>query len=451
MPGEHSRISPSRLPSLDLCPGQLHAEEEIRAQPGWIETSSKAADDGTRRHALAEWRQLNPAASWPVAGSVCCSEQRILSRPAEIDGLKISTADVDAVELVMDYVLKHPALSDQVCGKRWLEQKMEIGQWVDLPKGLVSGTADVIFATRDTLEVLDFKFGRRIISPDNLQNRAYAIGAGALLDWGGMHRGVKNLRLTIAQPANPAGAIQSADFGIDVLMDEWAPELKRVAEAALDSVALRTPGEKQCRFCLANGSCRERLNFQAQGLFDPIPTAVPGIAVPLAAVATVDTIASVVDAKLTQDPTRLSNEELGTLLDQAGLLEGFIKNGRAEMAARLKRGAGEGSGWKLVAGRKKRGWTADAPEVEKTLRGCGLKIADIYPREIPSVPKAEAMVKVKGTRAIARMQALVKVEAGAPVLAPEGDSRPSVVEDLFQPVDEVSTPSAPSELPEWLQ
>ena len=432
MPEAHAKVSPSGLDGFSLCAGKLAAEQAIKSQPGYVEPTSKAAEDGSRRHALFEWRQRNPTAAWPT----------------EVEGYKIVSQDIEMVQGIIEYFVNHPALKDADCGVRWLEEKVEIGRWIGLPEHLLWGTADVIFADRTALEIADAKFGRMIVSPENnWQLKAYALGAGAKLDWGGKHRGVKTVRLTIAQPTNEEEPINTVEYDINLMMDVWKPQLKAIVDAALDPAALRTPGDKQCHFCLAKGSCRERMESAAVSMFDTLPTEET-----LPPVATVDAIADIVDVKLTQDPKELSNEELGKLADQAGLLEGFIRDARKELERRLKAGEGSGSGWKLVAGRKKRVWTVDDALVEKTLRGCGLKVSDIYPREIPSVPKAEALVKIKGRKAMDRLAKVFDVQDGAPTLAPEGDSRPGVIETMFEKLDEAPAESTPQPLPapDWL-
>lgn len=448
MPGKHSRVSASRVPALALCPGMLHAEEKIRSKPGYAEISSIYATQGTRRHTLLEWRQAHPSAPWPT----------------QIEEEQITSDDVLAVETIAPYFLDHPARNDKTCGVWHVEKNVEIGQWIGMDPGIFKGTIDGLFVSKHELEIVDAKFGSTIVSPESWQLKSYAVGAGSLVDWGGKHRGIDNthgrVKLTIAQPTNAESPITSVEYGINKI-EEWGKELKVITDKALVSKAPRIPGILQCRFCLAKGSCRERMEWVAHEqteMFDDLTAKLSGDETSVIAndqgvgttpppVATVDTLAAITDNKLTQDPHELSDRELGRLLDQAKLLEGFIKDAREELSHRLQVGKGRDSGWKMIAGRKKREWAVDDATVEKTLRGCGLKVGEIYPKTLPSVAQMEAKVKIKGKKQFEKMSAIFKISDGKPVLAPEGDPNPSVFEDMFQ---DISQQPVETETPSWL-
>ena len=92
----HAPFSPSKLAAIQACPGRpaLVATLPPDEQEG---PGSAAAVQGTKRHALLEWRFHNPAAPWPT----------------EVGEYKITSDDVKAVEAIWPYVKSHAALQSK--------------------------------------------------------------------------------------------------------------------------------------------------------------------------------------------------------------------------------------------------------------------------------------------------------------------------------------------------
>lgn len=440
----HTFISPSRLSALTLCPGRAWAEEEAR-QAGHTETRNKDAETGTRKHALLAWKWRHPTAPWPTEVS------------DEEATYKVLSSDVDDVNLLWEgYYKNHPYRKDTMTGRVWVEQKVDVGKPLGYKEGEITGTVDNGFVYENVFEVADHKFGRRIVPADNLQNMAYAIGLGAHVDWAGRHRKVSMpggiVRLTISQPANFQSPITSKDFDSGIMLAEWKPRLVSVIDAAKRKGAPRVPSEDACRYCLAGATqrCPERRKFIADafnGAFEQPnkPAFMPATEEPatLAPVASVDVIQDIAETKLTQDVGTLDNATLGRLCDQANLVRGFFEQAEKELSHRLAKGKGEGSGYKLVEGRGSWAWTVEDATVEKVLRICGLKVAEIYEKKIPSVSSAKARVKIKGPKQLEKLEAICKRNPGKPTLAPEADARKAVGEAVeFKPV----TPARPA----WL-
>jgi len=157
----------------------------------------------------------------------------------------------------------------------------------------------------------------------------------------------------------------------------------------------------------------------------------------------VNTIAPIAASRLTEDVGTLDNATLGRLCDQANLVRGFFEQAEKELSRRLAKGKGEGSGYKLVEGRGSWAWTEEDATVEKVLRSCGLKVAEIYEKKLPSVSSAKARVKIKGPKQLEKLEAICKRNPGKPTLAPEADARKAVGKAVeFKPV----TPARPA----WL-
>lgn len=117
----------------------------------------------------------------------------------------------------------------------------------------------------------------------------------------------------------------------------------------------------------------------------------------------------------------LSPEELAKVVALLPFLKSWIKSveERAEELAHKE----QLPGWKLVEGRRSRGW-ADEDKAAKLLRTAGIEEDKLYTRSFVSVAQAEKLV---GKKAFAPMQkTLVEVKAGKPALAPEDSPKPAI-------------------------
>ena len=135
----HAKLSPSSAFRWLNCPGS------IRLSAGIEDTSSPAAEEGTRAHELAE---------------------------AMLGGKK-GKADSDEM---LAYVQQYVDYVREIAGdsKIYIEQRVDLTEYV--PNGY--GTADVITITGDTLHVIDLKYGlSRVFPKDNPQLYLYALGA----------------------------------------------------------------------------------------------------------------------------------------------------------------------------------------------------------------------------------------------------------------------------------
>jgi len=437
---EHAAVQPSSLDALRLCPGRWNATQAAE-EAGVVDESSPAAERGTKMHGFA----ANLA-------------NRVIGGPEEpIEGLS-SEDQLIAAQAYTEAVENDDTWKDPVSGKLWIEQKVEIGKFCGLPPGILWGTMDIGMAGRHVAKVKDYKFGRHVIDPRYwLQGKAYAIGLGGLLDWSGLHRGINDregrIELSIVQPEAPEME-RTAVFSINIL-EEWAAEIKGIVESALRHDAPRIPGDA-CKFCLAKDTCRERLDVASEGMFKALGGAAGAPA------AGADPLAHLADLVSDKAPGDLSADEVGRILDQAPFFEGLFKDLRARAVKMLNRGDSV-PGWKMVPGRNKRKWTGTDEEVIAGLKKCGLKQVEIFPPKTPTVPAVEPIIRGKTKKMQERFAAMYVSEPGNPVLAPEGDSRPSVGEAMFDRVPEAPaepvateptkdlTPVDDDDLPEWMK
>jgi len=179
---------------------------------------------------------------------------------------------------------------------------------------------------------------------------------------------------------------------------------------------------------------------------EPPQTATEPVTEPVTPSESVGMMDAVMEGVLDRPAEEVTADEIGRFLDIAPLIEGIIKDYRARAKKMLEHNE-QVPGWKLVPGNNKRSWLTDNElEIEKGLKSCGLAVKDIYPKVIPSVPKMDAIMKTRTPKMRTRFGQLFKSEPGAPVLAPEGDKRPSITASLFE--DETETALEPAPTPE---
>lgn len=434
--GEHAKISPSALPRLVSCPGSYRLIDAL----GAVSEDTAASISGSRKHALLSWRCNNPIAPDPSA----------------IDDYLIGPDDSEAVDRIWPWVSSHPAF---LSGDFHSEIKLEIGKWVGLDPGLMWGTADLVMLTGKGLEVVDAKFGNKLVAPDSWQLKAYAIGAGRLLvdsDTGNVkdkYRGVDAVTLTILQPSAPSIPMsQTYPLGMIGL---WMNELKGHVAKMMSPTAPLVPGDEQCHFCPAKTACparREQATKAAAGMFDVLaPAPLQPDPEPLQPEKEGDPEALIrtVEALVDTDPKRLTPEQLGKVLDLAPVVEAVIKDLRAEAERQAIEGRIEIPGWKVVEGRRGREWTVeDQAELIVRLRKLPLTAEEMYDKKVKTPAALETIVKGKSRAVVQKFGDLWRWKEGKPTLAPEGDPRPAIrtAESMF---DKVPEPPAAPDTPAW--
>ena len=142
---EHSKLSPSSSTRWINCPGSLHCPSDIPSDE--IEDDGKVTLEGTHAHALAEYCLKN------------------LTNP-----FKINHVDEEMAMHVASYLVF--TLSRASKYQRWIEGRVYYNEDV-------WGTSDFIIWNEDykTLEVIDLKYGYRIVPATSSQLNIYAISA----------------------------------------------------------------------------------------------------------------------------------------------------------------------------------------------------------------------------------------------------------------------------------
>ena len=376
----HAKKSPSSVYRLVRCPGSLEHCKDIP------EKDTVYSIDGTITHAFAELCIRNRHKS----------AHEIVGKPKLLRKFPDAVCDVDRadrIDVYLDYV--YMLMSDLEHLHNGVELRVDTG----IPD--CSGTTDFVALVGHTLHVVDYKDGGGVpVHPEgNEQMLLYARGAlrhPELFAWSSM---IDTVRLTIVQPK-----VSSVPLTHDYTVSELLTATDEIA-AVLNSITPQSPrvaGEKQCRFCRGASTC-DALQQQRYA-------------------ATVELFA---DATRTQvvDVSGLDNNRIAAILSESTLIEIAVNAVREEAMLRALRGDTI-PGYKLVAGKSSREWSAPEEEVVNLCSMYGATREDMYETKLRSIPKLE---KVLGKEGKKLLEPLTTKTAGAPTLVPESDKRPAIV------------------------
>lgn len=341
------------------------------------EDSSVFAQEGTVAHALAELMINERLRGIKDADAL----QRIKA-------LEFFSPDMErAVSVYVDYVAEtfRAERAKDAAAQIFTEQRVDFSSVV--PDGF--GTSDVVIIREGRLTIIDLKFGKGVpvSAKGNPQMRLYAIGALAAFDW-------------LFEPEEVVTVIHQPrldSVSVDTLTREelitWARDFVAPrAQAAANGTGEFVPGE-HCRFCKARHRCRARADAMQR--------------------------AALMDFK---EPALLSDDEVADVLSMADALATWAKDVKDYAQAQALQGK-HWSGWKLVAGQKRRK-IVDEDGLTAALREKKFKLGDIAPRKLLTIGKLERLV---GKDAFAEISApYVETPEGDPILVRESDRRAAV-------------------------
>lgn len=483
----HATLSPSGASGWMRCAPKLAMEFGLPDQ------SSDFTDEGTAAHFLGSeaLEQGKNTASWLggtiVVWSDAASHKRGTNWYGKDEIPKSATrreyeVDHEMAGFVQNYVdaiharIEHFKLRGAVAVDMLVEVKVEFSEFVGFPDQF--GTSDVVLLIEwpdgtMQIDVNDLKFGRgvRVDAADfelladgtcetilhdlkrgNEQMMIYALGAYDQFQALGEYT---RASWCIHQPR--LGHVSEAEAVIEDLLAWAAEHLRPAAERAMMYLESRdvkmspsdfSPGEKQCMFCKAKGSCKAA----AAHVFETIV----GDFVDLD---TEDELAASIAGRLEGTVERighLSNAQVGGLLAQVDFIEDWCKAVRAKTESELL-AARPVPGYKLVQGKQgkqgNRAWS-DEDNAAKMLKSFRLKQDQIYDYKLISPTSAEKLAPRKlkkgeieapatplSAKQWEKLQAFIKRADGKPSVAPESDPRPALVlappEDAFTNLDSV--------------
>lgn len=431
----HAQLSPSKRHRWALCPGSIREEAKFPD-----ERSGPAAIDGTHSHTLLEkCIDSGKAAQFYIGQTL-----------TDHDGEFVVDADRAArVQIALDYIDKRveeestPFLIPKVISEERVDPQFLLG------RDDLSGTVDVQIHGYEVLELIDYKDGMGIVSAKgNMQLEQYAYGVLAQFKLPvNVDYPVKTIRMTIIQPKlalkgmNP---ITSHDVPVRELLTNLGKIVVQAAATDAPDAPL-VPGESQCKFCRAKGSCAalaSNVMKEVGIMFQPVVTQ------------TLDVAQQSAD----KDPAQMDDTQIRQIMEAAPLMRQLLEAVEKEAMRRLEAGQSI-PGLKLVHGRGSRAWALPEEEMAEKLVKMGIPKTAIYETKLVSPAKAEKLTweKRDGTkvsltdRQLKRMdQEYVSKLAGKLTVVPESDGRPAVITNAAPMFSAVEAAPAAESLPSWL-
>jgi hypothetical protein len=421
-------LSPSKRSRWALCPGS------IREEAKYPDTGSgPAAADGTHSHTLLE-HCIKNGLSDPM--------DQVGETFTDHEGtFKVDADRAARVKSAIEYIRER-----SVNGLFSVISEQRVNPEFLLGRDDLSGTVDCQILGPDWLELIDYKDGMGVVSAEgNLQLEQYAYGvlARLRLPVNGQYS-FSTVRMTIIQPKlalRGMPAITSHDVTVKSLLDNMGTIIAQAAATDKPDAPL-VPGESQCKFCRAKGSCSalaSNVMKEVGIMFQPVVTE------------TLDVAQQSAD----KDPSSMDDAQIRQIMEAAPLMRQLLEGVEKEALRRLESGQTI-PGLKLVNGRGSRAWSLPEDQMAEKLVKMGIPKTAIYETKLVTPAKAEKLTweKRDGTkvalteRQLQRMdQEYVSKLAGKLTVAPESDSRPAVITNAAPLFSAVETPA---ELPAWL-
>jgi len=423
---DHAQLSPSKRSRWALCPGSIREEAKYPEQE-----SGEAAVDGTHSHTLLETCIKSGMDAALYVG------QSLFDHEGQF---KVDADRAARVQIAIDYIR-----NQSMNGMFKVISETRVDPAHLLGRDDLSGTVDVQIIAGDMLELIDYKDGMGIVSAEgNMQLEQYAYGvlAGYKLPVNGAYP-IKDVRMTIIQPKlamKGMKPITSHTVTVRSLLDNMGTIITQAAATDKPDAPL-VPGESQCKFCRAKGSCSalaSNVMKEIGIMFQPV----------------VNQTLDVAQQSADKDPSTMDDGQIRQIMEAAPLMRQLLEGVEKEALRRLEAGQTI-AGLKLVNGRGSRVWALSEEETADKLVKMGIPKSAIYETKLVTPAKAEKLTWEKkgekvtlSERQLSRMeQEYVTKLAGKLTVVPESDSRPAVITNAAPMFSAVETPA---ELPAWL-
>lgn len=428
----HSQLSPSKRHRWAACPGSIREEAKYPD-----DRSGPAAIDGTHSHTLLEHCLSEKVEPESMIGQVLSDD----------DGaFKVDADRAARVKVATEYVKQRIAEQFGMCH---VIAETRVDPAHLLGRDDMSGTVDIQIHGTEVLEVIDYKDGMGVVEVEgNHQLELYAMGCLAMLKLpvNGQYPW-KTVRLTVIQPklaVKGMKPITSHEMPVSAILDMIG---KMVVEGQRcdDPNAPLVPGDSQCKFCKAKGSCAAlagNVMKEVGIMFQPTVTQ------PL----------DVAQQSADKDPTTMDDAQIRQIMEAAPLMRQLLEGVEAEALRRLQAGQSI-PGLKLVNGRGSRAWALPEAEMAEKLVKMGIPKGAVYETKLVTPAKAEKLTweKKDGTKVTLTERQLTRMEseyvvkmAGKLTVVPESDSRPAVITNAAPMFSAVEAAPAVESLPSWL-
>jgi hypothetical protein len=309
----------------------------------------------------------------------------------------------------------------------------------------LSGTVDCQIIGPDWVELIDYKDGMGVVNAEgNMQLEQYAYGvlAELKLPVNGVYP-FNTIRMTIIQPKlalKGMAPITFSEVPVSNLMGNMGTIIAQAAATDKPDAPL-VPGDSQCKFCRAKGSCAalaSNVMKEVGVMFQPV-TQLPDVA----------------QQSANKDPSTMDDAQIAQIMEAAPLMRQLLEAVEKEALRRMESGQVI-PGLKLVNGRGSRAWALPEDQMAEKLIKMGIPKTAVYETKLVSPAKAEKLTweKRDGTKMALTDRQLKTMEteyvvkmAGKLTVAPESDERKAVTLNAAPLFSAVETPA---ELPAWL-
>lgn len=428
---DHAKLSPSKRSRWALCPGS------IREEAKYPDTGSgPAAADGTHSHTLLE-HCIKNGLSDPM--------DQVGETFTDHEGtFKVDSDRAARVKTAIEYIRER-----SMNGLLLVISEEKVDPEHLLGRKDLSGTVDCQIVGPDWIELIDYKDGMGVVTAEgNMQLEQYAYGVLAVykLPVNGVYP-FSTVRMTIIQPKlamKGMKPITSHEVSVRDLMANMGTIITQSAATDAPDAPL-VPGDSQCKFCRAKGSCSALANnvMKEVGImFQPVVTE------------TLDVAQQSAD----KDPSTMDDAQIAQIMEAAPLMRQLLEGVEKEALRRLQAGQTI-PGLKLVNGRGSRAWALPEGEMAEKLIKMGIPKSAVYETKLVTPAKAEKLTweKKDGTKVTLTERQLKRMEqeyvtklAGALTVVPESDGRPAVIMNAAPLFSAVEAAPAAEPLPSWL-
>lgn len=365
----HAKLSASGSARWLNCPGSVKAESEFK------DLGSSFAQEGTAAHELAD----------------LCLKNNHDPQSYYLNTIESVVVEQEMIDNIQGYISFVKSFS----GEHFYEQRVDFSTWV--PEGF--GTSDAIVIQKDTVHVIDLKYGRGVPvdAENNTQGMLYALGV--YNDFEFMLDSADKFVIHIYQPR--IGNFSEWEISLKDLL-KWGEWVKLQADLALSKDAERTPGDKQCQWCKAKATCKSLADYTKKIILSDFD-----------------------DLDNIESPDKLNDKQIRLALENKNLIIGWLDAVEKHVTGVLLDG-GKFDGFKMVEGRSVRKWQ-DESEAEKVMLSLRSE-NEIYTKKLLSPTQAE---KLLGKKDKDKIKDIVIKPSGKPTLVKESDKRKSI-DDLFE-------------------
>lgn len=388
----HASLGASGADRWMRCPGSITLSKRAPVQ-----RESIYAAEGSAAHKLGEiCLQLSTSPFsylGGTAGREIVQDPRVATVPDGKTTFEITEGMCEAVQVYVDEINR----IREVAGpykKEWIEHRFSLDP-LDPPEKMF-GTSDFTLYSPEErkLYVVDYKHGvgYAVEAVGNPQGRYYGLGAALMIK-----DPIDEVEIVIVQPRaiHSDGPIRRDTVEYLDLLD-WSADLMDAARLTQDPNAPLMAG-RWCKFCPAATICPELEKKALEDVRDEFD-----------------------DLDAPPASTDLTLDRIGTILQKAEMLEGWLKALRQRALEALEAGE-EVPGWKLVEKRATRKWINPVDAENFLTEELG---EDAYaPKKVITPPQAE---KILG-KAHEGLKKMYTAESSGVTLAPSTSSKPAAL------------------------